>query len=97
MEITTQPSVKEFTVIAGFQNGFENNLETLIFQLDDKQVKLNKEQCDELRRVLNGKCHKFFAFRNKEEYQHHSAMYVSSHGQPCGESVSYTETSFAKL
>ena len=94
------PLKENLNVWIGKHGGYYQNLEEYCNDLNamhEAEETLTLEQCDELKRVLNGKCHKFFAYRNKEEYQHHSAMYVSSHGQPCGESVSYTETSFAQL
>lgn len=98
MEITKQKPLERFTISAGFDLGLgERRLETLALQIGDDQVKLNKEECQELMNVLNGKCHKILGFESKEAYQAHSAILWSSHDKDQGEMVIYTEDSIAKF
>ena len=98
MEITKQESFDKFTVAVGVDLSLgEKRIETLTLQLGDTHVKLNKEECQELINVLDGKCHKFAAFRNEQEYQAHSVLLVSAHGKEHREATLYTEDSIAKF
>jgi hypothetical protein len=97
MQITKQKPTEKFTVSAGFDLYFSPKLETLAIQLGDTEVKLNKDQCQELMNVLNGKCKKLLAFESKEDYQAHSAIFFSCHDKKAGEIVMYTQDSIAKF
>ena len=98
MEIIEQAFIEKFTVAAGVNMNFgEKVLETLTLRLGNTEVKLNKEECNELLNVVNGKCHRIVAFDNKEDYSPHSALCVSTHGKERGELPIYTTESIAKF
>ena len=67
---------------------------TLSLQLGEDTVILNKEEVEELKKVLAGDCTKFFAYANKEAEEPHSAVYVTSEGEN-EEVLINTEVSFA--
>lgn len=98
MEITKQEPVNKFTVKAGFELGIDKKLETLAFQLGDTEVKLNAEQCEELLRVLDGKCHKFACYESEDSYNPHSILLISVHeNEQHIECNIYNEKSVAKF
>jgi hypothetical protein len=97
MKIKDQTDADKFAVVAGFNLGWSSKLCTLSLCFEGKEVKLNQEECDELQRVLSGKCHKILAFRNKDEYSAHSAIFTSSTDNNSGELTIYTEDSIAKF
>jgi hypothetical protein len=97
MQITKQEPVEKFTVSAGVNLEYDKELETLVLQDGDTQVKLNKEECQELLRVLNGKCHKFSAVENENAYQAHSVLLCSAHEKTQINTVIYSEKSIAKF
>ena len=68
---------------------------TLSFQLGEDIVFLNKEEVEELKKVLSGDCAKFFAYSNEKAEYAHSAVYVTSNEGNNEEVSIYTEVSFA--
>lgn len=96
MEIKNSAITDKFTVAAGYELGWDEKLVTLCFCFKEKEVKLNQEECAELKKVLDGKAHKILAFRNKGEYSAHSAIFVST-TEDGGELTIYTEDSIAKF
>ena len=97
MEITKQEPVKKFTITAGFELGFKKKLETLALQFGDTQVKLNAEQCEELLRVLDGKCHKVYCYESESAYSAHSALLFSVHEEKPSVWNIYSDKSVAKF
>ena len=87
----------KFAVNAGvsFESGAPV-VHNLSFQLGEDTVILNKEEVEELKKVLAGDCTKFFAYANKEAEEPHSAVYVTSEGEN-EEVLINTEVSFAKF
>ena len=85
----------KFAVNAGvsFESGAPE-VHTLSLQLGEDTVILNKEEVEELKKVLAGDCTKFFAYANKEAEEPHSAVYVTSEGEN-EEVLINTEVSFA--
>lgn len=97
MEITNEKPVEKFTVAIGLDFGLgDRRIEAIVLQLAGTKVRLNKEECQELLNVMDGKCHRIAAYRNKEEYQAHSAILCSTHGKKGGELTIFTEDSIAK-
>jgi hypothetical protein len=98
MEIKEHENNEKFAVVAGFNLGLDEKLCSVSLLFKDKEVKLNQEECDELLHVLKGKGHKILAFRNKDEYSAHSAIFTSSMNKITStEAVVYTEDSIAKV
>lgn len=89
---------EKFAVVAGFNLGLDEKLCSVSLLFKDKEVKLNQEECDELLHVLKGKGYKILAFRNKNEYTAHSAIFASSMKKNTSTvSVVYTEDSIANV
>ena len=97
MEISKIDSVEKFTVKAGFELGSKKKMETLALQFLDTQVKLNAEQCEELLRVLDGKCHKVYCSESETSYSAHSALLLSAHDEKPSEWNIYSDKSVAKF
>lgn len=95
MEIKERAGAHKFTVTAGFHLGWETKLRTLTLLFEGKEVRLNPEECNELRRVLDGKAMKVLAVRSKDEYKAHSAIYSSSEDKTSGTITVYMEDSIA--
>ena len=68
---------------------------TLSLQLGEDAIVLNKEEVEELKKVLSGDCSKFFAYSNEKAEEPHSAVYVTSNEGNNEEVSIYTEVSFA--
>ena len=86
----------KFAVNAGisFETGAPE-VHNLSFQLGEDTVILNKEEVEELKKVLAGDCKKIFAYSNKEAEEPHSAVYVTSNEGENEEVLINTEVSFA--
>jgi hypothetical protein len=98
MEIKERTNNEKFAVVAGFELGWDEKLSTLSLLFKDKEVKLNQEECEELLHVLKGKGHRILAFRNKDEYTAHSAIFTSSMDKnAAAEGIVYTQDSIAKF
>ena len=97
MQIKDYAGADKFVVVAGYDLGWNQKLCTLLLHFEGKEVKLNQEECDELQKVLAGKAHKVLAFRNKDEYSAHSAIFASATEKGAGEIVIYTEDSIAQF
>jgi hypothetical protein len=95
MEIKERAGAHKFTVAAGVDLGWETKLRALTLLFEGKEVRLNTEECDELRRVLDGKAMKVLAFRSKGDYEAHSAIYSSSEDKTSGTITVYMEDSIA--
>jgi hypothetical protein len=81
MLISNQVAVEKFTVAAGFNLYPEKFLETLTIQSGDTQVKLSREECEELIAVLDGKRHRIYAYEDSEGYEPHSVILCSVLGE----------------
>jgi hypothetical protein len=98
MEIKDQNNIDGFAVVAGVELEFEPAIMTLSFRAGEKLVKLNKEECEELLKVLNGKCHKIYAFENVDAYGPHSAIFSScGDGEEPTEGVIYHDKTIARF
>jgi len=95
MEIKERSGAHKFAVVAGVDLGWETKLRALTFLFEGKEVRLNTEECSELRRVLDGKATRVLAFRSKDDYAAHSAIYSSSEDKPSCTITVYMEDSIA--
>lgn len=93
MKITQQQFHEKFNVIAGLKlNCFDGDeLETLVLCFEDKEVKLNKDECKELMSVLKGKKSSVSAFEDEKAYAPHSEIRYSVFGNKPVNVVVYTE------
>ena len=95
MEIKERSGAHKFAVVAGVDLGWKTKLRALTFLFEGKEVRLNTEECDELRRVLDGKAMRVLAFRSKGDYEAHSAIYSSCEDITSGTITIYMEDSIA--